>query len=310
MNRSTFELEETCILCNTNKWMILYTLGDFRIVKCFECGLCKTDPFSTSDEVDRIHANIYTIENRLAIYSSRKNEFVGRYRRQLREISAVKNNCGNKLLDVGCSAGFFLKIAKDEGYEVFGIEVSEETGNYAQQKYGLDVFIGTLTDAGFPDKRFDVITLWDVIEHVHDPNLFLLEVKRILKDDGILAIQSPNMDSQMASFSKDKWCWWTVPDHLFHFNPYTLSRLMEMSGFHIEMIYTWEPSRDLMMSLLSKYIYGEKFKFGTYNKLANKIVYLVSMIAWPILIPFQKKQWKQMKGGLVVAYARVIKRDF
>jgi len=80
------------------------------------------------------------------------------------------------MLDVGCNLGFFLSVARAQGYEVHGVEISAESVKYAQEQLNLDVVCGTIETASYPDRSFDVITLWDVIEHVPQPIVLLSEI--------------------------------------------------------------------------------------------------------------------------------------
>jgi 2-polyprenyl-3-methyl-5-hydroxy-6-metoxy-1,4-benzoquinol methylase len=90
-----------------------------------------------------------------------------------------------KILDIGCSIGIFLLTAQERGFETYGVDISELSAEYARKQFHLNVFSGTLEAAHYPDNTFDIITLWDVIEHVLEPGLLLAEAKRVLKCNGV-----------------------------------------------------------------------------------------------------------------------------
>ena len=114
------------------------------------------------------------------------------------------------------------------GFKTYGVELSSETASYARNQQNLDVYCGTLDQAHYADGQFDVVTLWDVLEHIPEPHTMLAEIHRILSSSGLLVIQSPNMDSLMADIGKENWNWWLVPDHIYHFTPATLRDLIKV----------------------------------------------------------------------------------
>jgi 2-polyprenyl-3-methyl-5-hydroxy-6-metoxy-1,4-benzoquinol methylase len=105
-----------------------------------------------------------------------------------------KFKTNGKLLDVGCSAGFFLSIAREDGWQVTGLELSADTAQLAKELYQLDVRTGKLEVDTFDAESFEAVTFWDVIEHVRDPLGTMRIVNRILKERGIVAITTPNVD--------------------------------------------------------------------------------------------------------------------
>jgi len=104
-----------------------------------------------------------------------------------------------RLLDAGCGPGFVVKnISAFEGWEVYGCEISPAAVNYAKEKLGLEnVVSGNISDAGFEEESFDIITMWDVIEHIPDPGPFLSGLNRLLKKNGILFVHTPNIKIQL-----------------------------------------------------------------------------------------------------------------
>ena len=108
---------------------------------------------------------------------------------------------GGRLLDIGCGIGVFLKIAREKGWDGYGIDISSFAIDYAKNRFGLNVKCGRPVDAAFPDDYFDVVTMWDSIEHFNDPTTELREINRILKKEGIILLNTPNADSLMRMLS-------------------------------------------------------------------------------------------------------------
>jgi len=138
-----------------------------------------------------------------------------------------------RILDVGCGAGHFLNGMKLRGWQTFGIEVSEGAAAYARERFGLEVHVGELEEAEFPAACFDVITLWHVLEHLHDPLATLMEINRLLKDDGLLVFAIPNWESVDARLFGEFWVGLDVPRHLYVFARPALESLLFEAGFKI-----------------------------------------------------------------------------
>jgi SAM-dependent methyltransferase len=133
-------------------------------------------------------------------------------------------------LDIGCGDGAFLQSLKSRGWDVYGTETSAAACAIARTK-GISVHEGELASADFPDRFFDVITLWHVLEHIPDPVAELDRIRRMLRDDGSLVIEVPNSDSPTLQFCGGQWYGLDVPRHLQHFSPSTLQHLLDSTGF-------------------------------------------------------------------------------
>ena len=159
--------------------------------------------------------------------AQRHYEFINRYKKH------------GRILDIGCSAGFFLKVARDHNWDAHGLDIAEDTAALAAERYGFNVTVGSLEESTFPPNYFDVVTLWDVLEHLDDPKKTLSIVNRIIKDTGILVISTPNIDGLFPKLSYklarllDYWPHPEPPRHLFQFSKKTLSHLVELTAFKV-----------------------------------------------------------------------------
>jgi 2-polyprenyl-3-methyl-5-hydroxy-6-metoxy-1,4-benzoquinol methylase len=147
---------------------------------------------------------------------------------------------GRRLLDVGCGKGQFVRVAREEGWDAWGVELDEGACAYAHRELGLNTVLhGSL---GHPDLsgRFDVITLWDVIEHVDDPVGILTDVARHLSDNGVVAIRTANIRSW--TFDRHRSRWWAFgSDHRFYFSPQSLAAAMRAAGLTVLGVFNREP---------------------------------------------------------------------
>src|SRR3989344_4132318 len=133
------------------------------------------------------------------------------------------------LLDVGAATGFFLDLARARNWRTQGIEISEYAAAQAREK-GLSVTTGTIENPALAENFFDVLTMWDVIEHVPDPKATLARAAKLLKPGGLLAINTPHGGSLMARLLKTHCHQWVPPEHLYFFSPKNFARLLEPLG--------------------------------------------------------------------------------
>jgi len=154
---------------------------------------------------------------------------------------------GKRLLDIGCAGGACLVAARDLGFEVEGIEPSRWLSAYARSEYALNVRQGILKAGLYPEKSFDVISLWDVLEHVPEPRDILEVVRSLLKADGYLWLNYPNIGSLAARLMGWRWPFW-LSVHLHYYRPHTIRRQVEQAGF--EVLYTRPHWQQLQLGYL------------------------------------------------------------
>ena len=199
----------------------------YTIVRCRNCGLVYANPRPKASVI--IH-NYEEVVDRL--YLEEREGRVLTFRRNLRPLEELMPpGRGRKLLDIGCHVGVFLEIAEERGWEAWGIEPSRWAAAQAQSR-GLRVMRGTLNQAELADESFDVVTMWDVIEHLTDPMRELREVHRVLKPEGLLCIHTMNIESPFARVMGRRWPW-LMEMHLYYFSPRTLGAMLAKAGFSV-----------------------------------------------------------------------------
>lgn len=222
-----------CYLCRNSTELFLKKNG-YSIYRCPSCGLAQTDLKTNYDDFVR---SFYTKgyysgdETRSAYVSYRddKKFIVANMRKFLHKVKQYKRR--GKLLDVGCAFGYFVELALHEGYDAYGFDASHFAVEQAQKLVGKErIRQGTIQDMKYPEKSFDVITLFDVFEHLHDPGADLGKLRTLLKDDGVMIIATGDTESVMARVLKRRWTFYIPPQHLFFFNKTTLTRLLHTYG--------------------------------------------------------------------------------
>lgn len=274
--------EVICNLCGSNQQVAAYkTLIDNKdsekksylmtggilnppekIVKCVKCGLIFVP---LEEDPEKFLSNYTEMVDDNYIKEEKGRRMTARL--IIKKLNEFKKQ-GSRLLDIGCCTGFLLDEARKRGWEVYGVEPSKWAAEYAMEKLHLKIYNIPLENVRFPDGYFDAVIMQDTIEHLLNPKQTLTEIKRILKQDSILYINTPDIESLASRFLKAK-CWDIKQYHLYYFSKKTLNKLLEATGFEVT---EWSShSRTFTM----KY-WIERFKY--YNKPIYKISRLISQI--------------------------------
>lgn len=260
VSNENFEYVE-CNLCGSNLSDAFFQgrdikykkIGLFNVVKCKRCGLIYTNPRPKQSVISSYYPDEYwDMDNENGTIETLKL-FAHRFINKISFKMTIPSKPGGKILDIGCGDGKGLLKMKEEGWEAYGVEISDLAAEYVREAYGLNVFTGIVQDAGFEDEFFDVIILSHVVEHLSDPKTTLIEVNRILKKDGTLVISTPNADSFEAKHFKKYWIGWDLPRHFYHFTPNTITTLLNKIGFNVMGIKYDNNPNNILSSL--KYIF-------------------------------------------------------
>lgn len=272
----------SCFLCGAEDFQPLYLIHDCQIVRCPHCRLVYTREIPARLGKSFSYEEAYFQNPAFAsaqiekyfgydAYISDQENIQDKFSFCLRQI--MKYQAAGKVLDLGCAAGFFLDLAHQRGFEVLGVEPSRFASRKARELFGLPVLSQTLRDAGLPAKSFDVITLWDVIEHVPQPREEMQEVRRLLKPGGLVGIITPDIENPAARILKDKWLEIRrVPEHLVFFSAHTLKRLLAENGF----------------AILETRTIGKKFCLGS---LIRNFNFQLRVLGLPVL-PVPDSNWR------------------
>lgn len=223
-----------CLLCRYSKFEIVMKKEGYNIVKCKKCTLIFVNPRASKEKIENQYKLDSTSPSEYYTHAEKTDKEVFDKRIKIIERFAKKG----KLLDVGCSVGTFLEVANKRGWEVEGIEANENSVKYCKTK-GLRVRAAFFEKDTFKNNEFDVIHMGDVIEHFPDPVEAIKNSRLFLKDNGVLAIVTPNFDSFIAKLFHVK-----PIEHLFYFNCQTTKKILEDNGFRILLIKETTRKRD------------------------------------------------------------------
>lgn len=231
-----------CVNCASNSFTeiasgrdLLHDLpGEFLLMECSNCHLITTFPRLPLSDIEIYYPKDYLAfpvaiqEETNALHRIDRTRGLNRRCDFTVKHSSVR---AGKILDIGCATGIFLKGMSERGWEAYGIEPNDYAARYAREKLGLNVHKGYLADNPFPNSTFDVVTLWDVFEHLPDPKVELDLISGLLKPGGKLIITTPNAASIDRYIFKDSWAGWDVPRHYNIFTPRTLTEIAARSAF-------------------------------------------------------------------------------
>ena len=237
--------EVACPLCGGLRYEVLYQpwrqvrdpqqlfgtsteeRGTQQIVRCTTpaCGMVYVSPRHEDVLIQRGYQEAAG-DSHDSQYASRVQTFY----RSLKKHASWLPARGARVLDIGCAGGSFIEAAKRFGYEATGLEPSGQLVKSAQER-GLDVRQGSL-EAFSEDRPYDLITLWDVIEHVTDPNALMLQVRRVLSSEGTLLINYPDVGTFQARVAGKNF-WWFLSPHLYYYTRSTMQNLLRRHGFDV-----------------------------------------------------------------------------
>ena len=253
-----------CPICNKEDIStLLYTKDysltgeDFQIIQCSHCTLEYTDPAPSKEDI----APYYNFPSYIS-HTDSKEGFVNKIYHKVRNLTLTQKTnwvqslfTGHKgqLLEVGAGTGAFAHSMSKQGWKVTALEPDESSRNKALENYNIQLLpIEKLND--LDSASYEVITLWHVLEHVHDLNEYMKLFHRLLKPNGRLVIAVPNYTSYDAGFYKKHWAAYDVPRHLYHFSPMSMHYLTKKHKmFIVQKLPMWFDS--FYVSLLS-----EKYK--------------------------------------------------
>ncbi len=197
----------------------------FAVVRCERCGLARTDPPPFED--DRSAA----IHQELPFEAVATRE--AEWRRFFAPLldAAWRHRPGGRFLDVGCGAGLTVKMAAERGYDAHGVEINARSAAYARDVLGLAVVHADLAGAGFAPASFDVVLLSHVLEHLSDPAAVFADIRSVLRPDGIVVVEVPNMAGLVVPLLGRRWPGWAPYMHVWQFTPATLVDALGRVGF-------------------------------------------------------------------------------
>lgn len=225
----------------------------YQLLRCASCSMVWLDDPPSKAEMGMHYGPDY---DRTISEAAKKPEH---WFERRNEVLRLKPG-GGAILDLGCASGGFLSTLQGPSWKLYGIEMSEDAAREARSRCGAEVFVGDILDAPFPPRSFDVITCFNVLEHVYEPKEVLARVAQWLKPGGIFYTLIPNIDSAGARIFRTYWYPLELPRHLYHFSPKTLREVGQSAGLRVVSLDT---RRELFIESSTRFIFDDLLKkFG------------------------------------------------
>ena len=300
-----------CIICGSEDFVLKFTgrdlllnlQVDFHLYECKKCKLVTLEPKLSADELDKYYPKEY-ISFPLSIGSERNifrkiDRQFGVDKRVARILR--KQKIPGKILDIGCATGVFLNEMKNKGWESYGIEPNAFAANYAKDQFGLKITNKSFEESNFSGSYFDVITMWDVLEHVINPDWVLHEVYRILKPNGLLVISMPNSDSIDRKIFGKYWAGWDIPRHNNVFNSKNINSYLSKFNFHLEEISSFTGRHGVLVLSINFYL-NKKKQSEKVKRIINFIIksIIIRVLTYPYFMIIDRFN----KSSIMTLFAR------
>lgn len=218
-----------CLVCRQQLIEFRFK-GGYKLGRCPQCAFQAVTTAVTQTDIDAYYQQDYYSRDHERYNATDKSK------RQvwIRRLSFLSSELRNRktqirILDIGCGTGVFLELAQREGWDVWGIEIADDGREMANQRLGGERVFADIQELP-SDGQFDIITMWAIIEHLPNPELYVANVARCLAADGVVAIATPNTRSLNYRLFGSRWRYMIPPEHLVYFNLDNLAMLVEKYG--------------------------------------------------------------------------------
>lgn len=264
----------TCKVCDSTSIRERFKIFENKaICRCDNCGVEFLYPQLNDEELTKLYSETYYTPWGLA--GSAENEALKRmkiatFNLRLNTVKTFVTK--EKLLDVGCATGYLLEAANEKGFDVYGVEFSEYSSQIAKQKFGNHkIHNGILESSPFTNGFFDVITMFDLIEHVRIPQIVLEKAKQLLSDSGVIMISTPDTGSTSHALMGKRWTHYKL-EHFFYFNRASMNLAADRSG--LKVVHYERSKKALTLNYL--YLQFKTYKHWLFTPLSGILYALAS----------------------------------
>lgn len=287
-----------CKYCNFNDALFINRINNYSLYRCNKCLILQTHISYNKVKKNNLHkySNQYLNDYK----NKRGKQLIRFYLQSIEDIEKYQK--GGRLLDVGCSIGLFLRTLVTNSvykWNIRGVDINRNSINKAYPSIKRYLINIPFNKNKLLINSFDVITCFDVIEHVQDLKKFMLEIRRLLRSKGLLVIQVPNSNSLMRLFTGNDWDWWCLPDHVYHFTPQVLIDILHREKFSVIHLRTWD-ELDIFIKNIQGHIRNKLINYYPINKIISKLVYVPLFVLWFML---NKVIRTKRYGGLIYLLA-------
>ena len=223
-------MTDECIICGCSETLPFYR----GIVRCRKCGHMYADSQLSAEELSALYQRPYFFGDEYHDYIADKAVLQKNFALRMRTLQAYLQPARHRhLFEIGAAYGFFLDAVKDNFDTVKGIDIAEDGIRYAREQLRLNVAYGDFLDYPCNGKIFDVVCLWDTIEHLQQPQLYIEKLSDVTAPGALLALTTGDIESLNARWKKETWRLLHPPTHLHYFSAKTIARMLDKYGFSV-----------------------------------------------------------------------------
>jgi SAM-dependent methyltransferase len=275
----------TCILCGADAGHHQLYPG---ILRCPSCSLVFADTLLSSDELERLYQREYFFGDEYLNYMEDKPYLQRNFRARLKTLR--KFSSGGHLFEIGCAYGYFLELAA-KTWQAEGCDISAGACQDARSR-GLNAAAGDFLSLPLNQAQYDVVALWDTIEHLARPDLYIERASQLLKSGGVLCATTGDIDSLMARTRGERWRLIHPPTHFYYFSKKTIGMLLAKHGLEIVHFQHVGYSRSVQQMLYSLIVLNRETKVrkGIYNALKSLFSFPLYLNLYDIMFVIARKK--------------------
>ena len=242
---------DSCLICGNKKPQVLFEKEGFDFMQCSRCELIMANPQIKEEALQQNYTGSSSSDVWVEVLTTESNLSYDQEKFELGVQRIQHYQSKGRILDIGCSIGHFLKVAKEKGWEELGLELNQKALKWAREVFKVKVMPKLLHEAGFTSNSFEAVTLWGVIEHLKNPVEVMLEVRRILKPGGVVLVFCPNAGSLVARMLREYTATFDGRNHCAYFSKESLTYLLTKTEFKILERRYFQPGLDTMLNYLN-----------------------------------------------------------
>ena len=245
-----------CRLCSSENWKPMFRKQhkdmEFQIVRCNNCGFIFMNPMLTEEGIKKVYNSEYFHDYSSSVIDEKDRKSANIfYHYLLKKIEKQTGMNKGNLLDIGCATGLFLDSVKkaNPGWRLYGCDTSRECVELGRKGLKLNLKVGEIENCNYPENFFELVTMFEVIEHIRSPMTSLKEINRVMKKGGYLVIQTGNNDSLISKIYGKKHSYFIIY-HVSYFSLKTIKMALEKNGFNVIKIGGIHYSQEVQLSEL------------------------------------------------------------
>jgi SAM-dependent methyltransferase len=273
-----------CPSCNGAEHKLVFKARDlrlktcddmFNLVRCLNCGFIFLSPRPVKEEAIKFYTPDFNRETPTLVYKILSACLAPIERSMINDLKKYKKS--GRLLDIGCGSGRLMQIMQKQGFDVWGCELNPGSKDFSPQALEGRIFYKELTGCNFPTEFFDAIIMFQSLEHINELGELFREIRRIIKDDGIVYIYVPNMEFFEFSLFGPYYYNLEVPRHLYCFTRSSLKNLLLRHGFRVDRFF-----RNHILEIAST---PSSLHYGLWSRLEGKNIFMKKMFKHLTYLP-------------------------